>query len=80
MTIQKRKFSETLFFSVEHIGFDGEKVTRKNIDWIAMSRGTNVLALHNTFHSVYQLHGSAAAEHPTLRTIPRDIMKALGAP
>ena len=64
MTIQKRKISET-FFSVEHFGFDGKKnVTRKNIDWIAISRVTNVLALRNTFHSVYQLQGSAAAEHP----------------
>ena len=49
-----------------------KKVTRKNIDWIAISRVTNVLALRNTFHSVYQLQGSAAAEHPTKGVVDED--------
>ena len=64
MTIQKRKIAETLFSRRAHRVRREKRVTRKNIDWIAVSRGTNVLALRNTFHSVYQLQGSAAAEHP----------------
>ena len=62
----------------EHIGFDEKKnVTRKNIDWIAISRGTNVLALRNTFHSVYQLQGSAAAEHPMSTNGPQAVLARL---
>ena len=72
MTIQKGKISETLFFPSNTSGsMEKKRVTRKNIDWIAISRVTNVLALRNTFHSVYQLQGSAAAEHPTPAVLRR---------
>ena len=67
MTIQKGKIYERFFSRRVHRVRREKNVTRKNIHWIAVSRVTNVPALRNTFHSVYQLQGSAAAEHPTER-------------
>ena len=55
-----------LFFSVIHIMNHGKKKIQRHPDTFQKtSRCWKIVVVRNTFHSVYQLQGSGAAEHPT---------------
>ena len=61
-------FGLSSFFPVIHRVNDGEKnSTDQNIHPTLTSRCHKMFALRNTFHSVYQLQGPAAAEHANER-------------